>query len=304
MTGASDSWFVTAAHERSGGARPSLIALTPRALLQAPCPADPERRRAVLEALRAAGDDPRSAHPRALAVPLDSVLEAAHTPAYARLDVRYEAGGLPRTLRIVSPGDDTTAAIFAALRERLGAGVPVESRRVRFHEMVHPPGLAYAAVLGLFALAFLLVGAFGVDDPRPAADPQVRRFLVFFAIGKALGPVLGVLAAVLAVAAAGGWMVHRYSLRPSVSVLHLRPPSADPALLRLAALGMNGRAAALGSIAGLVLLGVAVLCFTVLERNPASRAVFVVVGTSFLAFAGWLWSITLKIEPAQDRRVS
>ena len=62
------------------------------------------------------------------------------------------------------------------------------------------------------------------------------------------------------------------------------------------------RASTLGSIAGLVLLGVAILGFTVLERNPASRAVFVVVGTSFIALAGWLWSIALKIEPAQDRR--
>jgi len=300
---AAGPWFAVANHEGSGGARPSAIALTADAILQAPSPPDPERARAALEAIGRAGDDPRAAPKpkRALAVPLGAVLEAAHAPAYDRVDVPYEAGGLPRTLRVVSPDDDAAAGLFAALGDRLGAGVPVEARRIRLHELTQPPGLAYAAVLGLFALAFLLVGAFGLDDPRNVADPQVRRFLIVFALGKALGPVLGTLAAVLAVAAAAGWQGYRYARRPEVLVLHLRAPAADPARLRLAALGIDGKASALGSIAGCVLLGIAILGFTLLERNPASRAVFVVAGTSFLALAGWLWSIYLRIEPADER---
>ena len=296
-------WFAVATHETSGGARPSVLALAESAIFQAPCPPDPARGHAALEAIRRAGDDPRAAPKRALVVPLDSILEVGHTPAYDRVDVTYEAGGLPRTLRVVSPGDEAAAGLFAALRDRLGAGLPAASRRVHLHELTQPPGLAYAAVLGLFALAFLLVGAFGIDDPKNMADPQVNRFLIFFALGKALGPVLGALAAILAVAAAAGWQGYRYAHRPELFILHLRAPAADPARLQLADLGINGRASALGSIAGCVVLGIAILGFTILERNPASHAVFVVAGTSFITLAGWFWSIYLRIEPADERRV-
>ena len=75
-------WFAIARHEGSGGARPSVLALTDAAILQAPCPPDPARGRAALEAIGRAGAAPS----RALVVPRGAVLEVAHTPAYGRVD--------------------------------------------------------------------------------------------------------------------------------------------------------------------------------------------------------------------------